>query len=81
MNATTTTKTRKTKSREGTSSSNRLDNQTKNVITQDRVVSGDINAMVKVTKKHLHLPNYLGVSVQGIVFHKMNLQNKSNFRN
>ena len=47
----TTTKTKKTtKSREGTSWSKSMDNQTHNIITQNRVGSGELTVMATVTK-------------------------------
>ena len=52
MTTTTTTKNTK-KLREGTSWLWRLENQTHNVITQNRVVLGALTAMVTVSKNHL----------------------------
>ena len=54
MNATKKTTKKTTNLREGTSWLKRLDNQTHNVITQNRVGSDKSDAMLEVTKKNLH---------------------------
>ena len=76
INATTTTTTPTTtttttkKSREGGSWSQRLDNQTHIIITQNRVGSGELTAMVTVTKKHLHFLIKWGSVYKGLFFVK-----------
>ena len=66
MNATTTTTTKKL--REGKSWSQRLDNQTHIIITQNRVGSVELTAMVTVTKKHLHFLIKWGSVYKGLFF-------------
>ena len=65
MNSMMTTMTKIKKSKEETSWSKRLDNQTHDVITQYRVGYVDLTAMVTVTKKHLHCQFKWGSLYQG----------------
>ena len=50
MNATTKTMKNSKLLRKGESWSKRLDNKTHNIITKNRVVYGELTAMVKLTK-------------------------------
>ena len=70
INATTSIMTMK-KSKEGTSWSKGLDNQTNDVIAQDRLGSGELNAIVTFSKKHLHFQINWGSVYKGFFFVKL----------
>ena len=56
--------------RDGIYWSKSLYNQTHDLITQDRVGSGELTSMVTVTKKHLHCQINLGSVYKGFSFVK-----------
>ena len=70
IHVTTTTNTMMKILKEETSISKRVENKTNYKITDNRVGSGELSAMVKVTKKHLHFQINWGSVYKGFFFVK-----------